>query len=350
MSPIGDVMAVGARGPLGLSSLQLALCARAKKLEPRSLPHLLDKRGREIGMCVSGGLSWRLYGYDRLLALAVPALTEACAEVLPALGIESPVAVVLSLPEAGRADDDERLGAPFVADLAERSDLSLDVDGSRFVRCGHAGGAYALELAAELLVAGAPAVVVGGVDSYLHPEVLAALDADYRLHALDAVDGFIPSEGAAFALLARSNAQERKKASGKETHEAPLARVMLSLSGLEPSVGSEQPNLATMSTELMNGLVSAVGEPGWVLSDINGERHRVREWSLVEIRQQLPEELVHDRFVGNLGDLGAASGATLLAIACEYWRSGCAPASLAAVALFSEGPERGVFAIREVQR
>jgi len=345
VSAIGDVMAVGARGPLGLSSLQLALCARAKKLEPRSLPHLRDKRGREIGMCLSGGLSWQLYGYARLLALAVPALTEACAEALPALGIDGPLAVVLSLPESGRADDDERMGAPFVADLAERSGVSLDAEASHFVRCGHAGGAYALAHAAEMLDGGAPAVVVGGVDSYLHPDVLAALDDDYRLHALDAVDGFIPSEGAAFALLARPQARPSNSGAGTE----PLCRVLLSRCGLEPSVGTDEPNLAATATDLMNELVAAAGVPSWVLSDINGERHRVREWSLVELRQQLPDGLVHDRFVSNLGDVGAASGATLLAIACVLWRAGCGPATLAAVALFSEGPERGVFALEEVQ-
>ena len=68
---IADVVAVGARGPLGLSGLQVAMSVRAGKLEPRSIRQR-DKRDREIGIALTGGLGETLYGFHRFVALATP--------------------------------------------------------------------------------------------------------------------------------------------------------------------------------------------------------------------------------------------------------------------------------------
>src|SRR5436190_637255 len=47
-----------------------------------------------------------------------------------------------------------------------------------------------------------PAVLVGGLDSYLEPPLLDQLDDQRRLLGAGAPDGFVPGEGAAFVLLA----------------------------------------------------------------------------------------------------------------------------------------------------
>jgi len=334
-----DVVSVGARGPLGLSSLQLALCLRAAKLEPRSLT-MVDKRGHEIGACVTGGLSATLYGYGRMIGLAAPALREAVrgAELFGQRAPAAPLPLVMSLPEAGRPDDDPRFASQWAADLSNRSGVPLDAERATLIREGHSGGAFALQAARELLEAGATEVVVGGVDSYYHPEVLAWLDDTYRLHALEAEDGLIPSEGAAFALL-------RRTASKDDGGEA-MARLVTVGTGREASVEDEEaPNVAETTTALMSDLWDATGGVGWVLNDVNGERHRVREWSMVALRL-LSDEVHQDRFAVQLGDVGAAVGPTLMAVACQLWRRQAAPAESVAVALHSEGTGRGVFAMR----
>ena len=321
MTDAGQIAAIGSRGAVGLSSRQVAMCARARSLEPRALEHLVDKHGYEVCMCLCAGIPLEVVGYHRLVALAAPAARDAMAGYYG-----PPVAAVVALPERDRADDDPRFETQFIADLAARSAIPIDTDVSRVVRCGHAGGAFALEIALQL--ATSRPVLVGGVDSYYHPDLLAQLDRDYRLHSVSTFNGFIPSEAAAFCLLAA---------------EAPtLARVCHVATGMESSAVSEdEVNIATASTALMAHALEH--RPlAWIMSDINGEQHRVREWSMVEIRHRLAAPVVHDRMVEGVGDVGAASGLLFLNAACEYWQTGCAPAARLAIALHSEGAERGL--------
>src|SRR5690349_21811968 len=122
-SDAAAVLSVGARSALGASARQLAACARAGMLSPRST-HFVDARGRSVGMCVAPGLPDDVVGYERMLRLASAALREAAPANAP------PLAVVLALPEEGRADDDPRFATSFVADLARRAGVALDLDRS----------------------------------------------------------------------------------------------------------------------------------------------------------------------------------------------------------------------------
>lgn len=320
--PLVKIASVGARAAIGLSALQVALSARAGLTAPQET-HFLDKRGWPVGMCRVGGLSRELHGYDRMLALAAPALREA----RPA-GLREALPLFLALPEPGRPDDDPRLGGDFVVELAARSGAPVDLGRSRVVRAGHAGGAYALDAAlAALHEPGGPrAALVGGVDSYHHPGVVRWLDEAYRLHAPDVENGFILGEGAAFALVVR----EPTASSRTVVRRVVTAR--------EETVDVGAPNTAQAMTSLLHRLG---GRLSWVLTDVNGERHRVREWSFAAMRGVLAEGAVESRFAGALGDLGAATGPVLIVIACTFFELGCAPATSAAVALHADGAERG---------
>jgi len=347
---IALINATGARCPIGLSALQIAMCARAKKAEPRST-RLRDKRDREIGACLTPGLPEDLYGYDRLLALAAPALREA------ALGADfggRPLPMALALPEAGRPDDHARLNREILADLGAGSGVGIEMDRSIVVRAGHAAGALALEAAVGMLSAGAQWVIWGGVDSYFHPDTLRWLDEECRLHALDAENGFVPSEGAAFLILSRpglrlSGGQGNTSGSSGTTNKLPGAAVRFAQGAREETVVSGEPNVARAMTQLFRRAAESTREGviRWALNDINGERHRVREWTLATARGSFGDRFVEGRLVEDLGDMGAAIGPMLGSIACSLWRAGCAPASSAAVALHSEGVERGVFVLEE---
>ena len=61
--PAVNVLSVGARTPLGLSALQVAMSLRARLFEPRSTVHK-DRRGFLIGASRSPGLSDELFGFD----------------------------------------------------------------------------------------------------------------------------------------------------------------------------------------------------------------------------------------------------------------------------------------------
>ena len=275
-----------------------------------------------------------LHGYDRLVALAVPALIEA-AKVLTGSSFAPPYPLFLALPEAGRPDDDPRFGPEIIAELARRSAVPIDVERSLVIRSGHAGGGLALELAVLRIAEGGrpQAYLVGGVDSYYQKDVLAWLDEECRLHSGTAGNGIIPSEGAAFAVLAAST--------GEAGARRAIAKITAAVSAREDTVGTTSPNLATAMTRAVRDVATvAGGRPiRWVLSDVNGEQHRISEFSKVEIRSKdlFQEGFLHEALAEELGDVGAASGAMLLAWACAHSLAGSAPAPRVLLALHAEG-------------
>lgn len=340
---------VGLRCALGLSALQAAMLVRARMGEPRAT-RFKDKRGRHVGLHAAAGLPADLQGCDRMIALGAPALRAAVEEGAASSGWP----MFLAVPEKGRPDDDARLDGGMVAALSEASGVPLDTARSRIFRAGHAGGAFAVAAAVEELSKGAQAVIVGGVDSYHHPEVLAWLDEECRLHAMDAENGFVPGEAGAFLVLtsklaAVAGRAKEARGSGADVGHASRggAPVLLrrAVVGQEETVLADEANIGAAMTGLLRELAAAA--PGerlaWSLTDVNGERHRVREWALASGRGVFAEEAVHDRPAEDLGDLGAASGAALAALACALFRVGGAPKSTACVAVASEGAERGAF-------
>ena len=264
-----------------------------------------------------------------MLALAAPALRQTHAQ-LEGADVELPVLVVL--PEPGRADDDERFNTTFVADLAHAARVPIDLAASQVVRRGHAGVGWALQLARRRIEKKGGTVLVGGVDTYYHPEVLAQLDAEFRLHARGAEEGIVPGEAAAFAAVCVS-AKTRV-----------LARIVDVQVDEEETVGSEQPNLGRAVTRVVRD-AGAAGTR-WVLSDLTRERHRLRESLMIGLRADLTRA-VESRLPAELGDVGAASGPVALSLAACHWSAGCAPAQRALVVLSSDGPERAAITLEE---
>ncbi|MFT3764724.1 MAG: hypothetical protein QM820_04285 [Minicystis sp.] len=338
MTPTGPrITSIGARTPLGLNSLQVAMCARAAALEPVPCP-FRDRNNVAIGVFRSQAIADDLHGVDRWLALSVPALREC------ALGVEppnkGPVPLYLSVPEAGRADDDARIEEGLIAALAAKSGAAVDVAQSRVFRQGHAGFAVALSAAMDRLAAGESAVLVGGLESYYHPGVLARLDEDRRLHSSSVEGGIIPSEGAAFLQITRDPAPGTRS----------LGAIAGVETGQEESALTGDPNLAQAMSKLVRRISAAAPDRRitWLMSDWNGERHRSDEWTKVAIRSKdiFPDDARHDRPIEEMGEIGAATGAVLLVLAAMSWQTGWAPAETALVALHSEGPDRGLILAR----
>src|SRR5262245_35726071 len=115
------VSSVGMRCPLGLSALHAAMLLRARRGEPRAT-RFLDKRNRFIGVSMAPGLRGDLHGYDRMLALAAPALRAA----VPADTASASWPLLLAVPEKGRPDDDARFDGAIVQALAEASGVAVD--------------------------------------------------------------------------------------------------------------------------------------------------------------------------------------------------------------------------------
>ena len=337
------ILGVGAFGPLGTDALAVAMCARAAKIEPRPT-RILDRRGHRISVVRALSLPDELQGLARLVALGAPALREAAARL-----DGDPVPLVVAAPDllahrGGGAGDPALASAELLAALAAESGAPVDMDRSAVVHAGEVGFALALALALELLEdPSTPAVLVGGVDSYYDEPRITALDRAARLCTLEQQEGMTPSEGAAFLLI------------GREGQGAPLGRVRFVASA--PAGASASASASTKDAPVDAAIVGlieaasrAAGPPPWVLTDVNGEPRRKEAWAAVEARIQgaLAEPVRHDRWAEELGDLGAAAGAALAALACVFWSARCAPAPAALIALHADGGERAALVLEAV--
>src|SRR6185295_12718307 len=101
----------------------------------------------------------------------------------------------------------------------------------------------------------------------------------------------------------------RESVEGKLPALAPIATITHVAVGREETVVTGEPNTARTMTALARGALAAARERvAWIVTDVNGERHRVREQAMVEAR--LADELAEagrvDALPGELGDVGAA--------------------------------------------
>lgn len=134
----------------------------------------------------------------RLLQLAAVGLSQLAGQ----MPVGQSLPLFLSLPEQLPSLSKPLIGN-FIKQLIIQTDFPLDSSQSRVAHVGRSGGIYAIDAAHRYLAEeGHDYVLVGGVDTYCDPDLLARLDAEDRLMGQGALDGFFPGEGAAFLLLA----------------------------------------------------------------------------------------------------------------------------------------------------
>ncbi|NUO48566.1 MAG: hypothetical protein HOV80_06890 [Polyangiaceae bacterium] len=330
-----SILSVGARSPLGLSALQTSLVWRSGKLVPTPV-EWQTSRGHRIGSVRAACLPDDLVGTPRLVALAAPALCEAVAGAGDrARG--APLLIATGEPKPGFED------APSLEtamSIALDAGVIFDRARSAVIGMGHAGFGLLLERAVDLVTrGGAPAVIVGAVDSYHHEACMKWLEEGFRLHAEGSENGIIPSEGAAFVVVTPGMT-------------GGMARIGAVACGLEEGhEEGEAPDIGHAMNEVVRRAAATVGARPvpWLLTDMNGERHRVRRWSFVKIRNKTmldPEQTVVFDGPDEMGDPGAALGALLAVHACVGFATGHADGlSSAMIGLSSEARERAAFVL-----
>jgi 3-oxoacyl-[acyl-carrier-protein] synthase-1 len=341
------VVGVGARTHAGLNALQVTLATRANKMRPRE-SHLVDRHGEPVSMCRLASIGDDVMGLHRFVALGAPALMQATwpwrENHLRSGHAASPLPVIVALPSSSRPGFDRRFERELFPWLQDRAGFALDPQKSGMFARDRGGGVMAFQYAMQLLDGGCDAVAVGGIDSYFDPDCLEWLDAEYRLHALETENGFIPGEGAAFVMLVR-----RSRVSGLKK----LASIVGASVVDEPRpYGSDEPTHGlgmTMAIKEAAGPLAKARRVSWMLTDVANERHRVDEWQLASGRsfRAFTEDARHDQPLLKTGDVGAASAALLFAMACTHWEIGSAPGDVALVATHSDGAERGAMIVAQ---
>ncbi|MDE1949435.1 MAG: hypothetical protein KGI35_12520 [Burkholderiales bacterium] len=328
------IVAAGAVTPVGLSLAETAASARARvarlresawhdrRFEPFVVGSVPDAGLPPLAEALAGrALQSREARMLRLAQVALEDVFDAAVDPA-ALGIDEahPLPLLLGLPEHHTTLPIEP--ARFVQRLALQTGLALDIRSSVAVARGRAAPLLALrEASARLRRGDAAFVLVGGVDSLVDPYVLGTLDLQGRVRNEVSNDGLTPGEGAAFVLLCRA---ETAAARGLE----PLATLAASATGQEPGhLYAEAPYLGEGLAAAFAALLAEAPPPEpirCVYASFNGERYWAREDGVARLRHAEafdPEHAVeHPAEV--FGDLGAAHGAVLLAIAVDAVSAG----------------------------
>jgi len=335
------IVAASARTPLGLDAEASAAAVRAGISALSEHPFLVDQAGDMMPGALDAEIDPYVFGSDRLLLLAEPALRELLDTVKrwPSSGPE--LSIFLGLPELrpGFTESDVeaiRLG------IERLDDLPVALGAVLAYPRGHAAGAFAFGAAVQNAQSDPSSLsIVGGIESYFHPQTMEWLDSNRQLANSVSRSGFVPGEGAAFLLLAGS---EAVKLFGMK----PIARVDA------VGVATETKLIRTSDTCLGEGLTEAVKKavsglrpPGQAISDIlcdlNTERYRGEEWGFVCLRlaQFFEDPTTYLSPSDRWGDMGAASVPLFGMLACDAAQKGYSTGSRALLWASSENGLRG---------
>ncbi len=272
-----------------------------------------------------------LFGFQRFVELAKRALEEITAS-LPTVA-SAPIPLYLALPEIrpGFSKED----AIAIQSALPCSEVNLIIE-------GHAAGLAAFQLATGKIESGElEACLVGGVESYFHPDTMEWLDSNRQLIGSVSRSGFVPGEGAGICLLMSETAAYHHGL-------RPLAWVAATATGRETKL------IKTSDVCLGEGLTAVVKEATAALEipaesvtdiicDMNSERYRAEEWGFVCLRLSLqmanPTDYISP--ADCWGDMGAASGPLFAMLACQASARKYAKGPRALLWASSEGGLRG---------
>lgn len=311
------VVSCGARTPLGLNAAASAAAYRASISAAREHPFMIDRAGNPMLGALDAVLEPNLTGWKRLLALAVPALCEACASLSDRSRPHSPIPLFLSLPEhrpGFSADDVEAIRT----NIGHEANLPFGFSDVSVLAQGHAAGLALMSTAASQMHQGAfETCIVGGVDSYFHPDTMEWLDENRQLAGAVSRSAFVPGEGAGFCLLMTETALARMNTDA-------MACLRSTAFGREAKViKSDEICLGEGLTAAVERAVAraprSASTIGTVICDINGERYRGEEWGFACLRigHHFDDPAAYLSPADCWGDLGAASGPLFVMLACQ---------------------------------
>ncbi len=336
MNPPLIVLATGARTPLGFRSAPIAAAYRAGINRLGEHPSLIDRLGNPMVAALDPELELQLEFVVRLCTLAETALAEICLAV-SRLTVPPTVRLFLALPELRpgfTADDAERVRAH----LAALPNLPWSLRGIELFPHGHAGGAIALQAAARAMAQGEQWCLVGGVDSYFHPQTMDWLDSHGQLAGEDARSAFVPGEGAAVLLLGRTPWPPSLPGQGRIIGVGvAVEQALIKTEALCVGLGLTQA-VAAACAQLPSGY--RVND---LVCDLNGERYRSQEWGFASLRvaDAFDDPLSLRAPAGSFGDMGAASIPLFTILACQAAARRYAPGPHALLWASSEAGQRG---------
>ena len=314
------IVGAGAQTPVGRYLLAAAAAVRCGISAYAEHPFMVDRHGEPMVVARADWLGDDLLPADRIAALAVGAAQEALHPLAThpvSLRKQMRVHVALStenLPEPAQ----RQLVLDHLTAATGFGATQMPIEA---VADGHAGGLLALEHAVSQLRRGeAQLCLVGGADSWLHPERLEAVDRSGRLHSVNYSWGFTPGEGAGFCLVTTAPTALRLRLN-------PLAQLLAVATAQETKLmGTQTVCIGEGLTAAFRGVLDAQNRVTHSYCDFNGETYRADEYgfTVCRTRQGFEDAGSFTAAAECWGDVGAASGTLALTLPLAAWARGYA--------------------------
>lgn len=246
----------------------------------------------------------------RMISIASIAINE----VLTKIALDHAVPLFLATSES-ITDCDNGIDNDFLIRVINQSDANIDIKNSRLFDTGRAGGIQAISLVFDFFKStGQDYALVGGVDSYVDPNILGCLDEQDRVLTEESMDGFVPGEGASFILFV----SERIKNKFQNIKNAVFIPGVCQEEG---HLYSEEPMLGNALTDVFRNAIEPLAgkKIKTIYGSLNGENFQSKELGIAIMRNSKTIDPEHsiEHPADCYGDLGAATAIALLTIANE---------------------------------
>ncbi|PTL82724.1 hypothetical protein [Vitiosangium sp. GDMCC 1.1324] len=342
-----EVVAVGARTPVGLTAESSAAAVRAGITRYAEYP-FIDPRGEPVVVAADRLLEPKFEGRDRLAPMAESVLEEIEAKIDQKILYGGRLSVLLALPETrpGFSEDDAAWVANALAARfrAKTSNAHVEIAGR-----GHAGAIRAVEqVVRECSESRDNLFLVVGVDSYHHADTFAWLERSRRFAQPGIRNGFTPGEGAGCLALMSAGLRRRLR--------LPQLAIMRGASTAQERLlrDSDTGSFGVGMTQALQGAIAGLDRPregvDAVYTDINGERYRSEEWGFVALRAPSVWKTPGYKAPSDCwGDVGAAFGTLGSILAVQAFARSYARGPRALVMAGSDGGLRGAMLLQAPQ-
>jgi 3-oxoacyl-[acyl-carrier-protein] synthase-1 len=321
------VVGCGLMTPVGLSALETAASVRSRV---QRLTEIEWRDSRFINFTVGIVPEEGLPDLDPELANLALSYREARMLRLAAVPLQE---ALVALPHAAGAiplllgTSELQTTVPlntenFLDRLITQTKASIEPSRSKAFQQGRASGLLAVNEAIELLMQDrAEFVLVGGVDSYIDLYIMGTLDMHKRVRTDVNPDGFTPAEGAGFILLTRAEMAKKYDLSG-------LAGILGGSRGRESGhIYSDELYRGEGLAETFETLFADVANSppiGCVYASFNGEHYWAKEFGVAMLRHRsrFADDYQMEHPAECFGDVGAACGPVMLALACLRIKAG----------------------------
>lgn len=347
MSRTLELVAVGARTPVGLTAEASAAAVRAGISRLSAYPFATAD-----GECVSVAYDTEAKVEERAPARAVRMLDSVVTELLGKLdpqrmkGLECEAFLAIPEPRPGFCPTE---GVGPDPSVWLKHELSQRLRGAGFqvtvhvIERGHAGVFVGLQRALHSAHDGLTLVL--GVDSYIDPETFLWLEQEGRFAQPGLRGGFVPGEAAGgIALVSPSLRRTLQLPSLASLHGVGVATESQLR---DHEVGSLGVATTAAVRQAGAGLQLPQDAAAEVFCDLNGERYRSEDWGFFALRaaafMRTPQYVAP---VDVWGDVGAASGALGAVLSAQAFSRGYASGPVSLLMGASDFGTRGAAFLR----